>query len=74
MHLLCFQDKITELKSIELKLHEEIASLNSSKEAAELRASKCIQRFQSLEAEVEQLKEILTSKNHEIKVSILVSF
>ncbi|GIY57055.1 hypothetical protein CEXT_70011 [Caerostris extrusa] len=33
-----------------------------------MKASKCIQRFQSFEAEVEHLKETLGSKDHEIKL------
>ncbi|GIY61502.1 hypothetical protein CDAR_226882 [Caerostris darwini] len=61
-------NKISDLKNTELKLHEEIASLNSAKNTAEMKASKYIQRFQSFEAEVEHLKETLGSKDHEIKL------
>ncbi|GFU39865.1 rootletin, partial [Nephila pilipes] len=61
-------DKISELKNIELKLHEEISALHSAREEAEIRSSKCIQRFQSLEAEIELLKDINGSKEHELKL------
>ncbi|GFY58779.1 rootletin [Trichonephila inaurata madagascariensis] len=60
-------DKISELKNNELKLHDEILALNAEKEAAEIRTSKCIQRFQSLETDIELLKEAIGNKDYEVK-------
>ncbi|GFW58247.1 rootletin [Trichonephila clavipes] len=60
-------DKISELKNNELKLHEEILASNTEKEAAEIRASKCIQRFQSLETDIELFKEAIDNKDYEMK-------